>query len=65
MAFTVAVSGTHDGQAGMGAAFGGFYLGGIDLPPMSGYLVPGQEVSGKPRFRGTSRHFIAKAYCKC
>jgi O-antigen/teichoic acid export membrane protein len=25
VAFTMAVSGSHDGQAGMGAAFGGFY----------------------------------------
>ena len=31
MAFTVAVSGTHDGQAGMGAAFGGFYVGCIAM----------------------------------
>jgi hypothetical protein len=26
VALTIAVSGSHDGQAGMGAAFGGFYV---------------------------------------
>ena len=31
MAFTVAVSGSRDGQAGMGAAFGGFYVGCIAM----------------------------------
>jgi hypothetical protein len=31
IAFTAAVSGSHDGQAGMGAAFGGFYVGCIAM----------------------------------
>lgn len=31
MAFTVGLSGSHDGQAGMGAAFGGFYVGCIAM----------------------------------